>query len=249
MAFRYARFMMGSAVRRSALVFTVSEASRADILRFYPWADPEKVLVVPNAIDAELLRRPRPRGDGAGARALPDPRPLRPLRREREAAQEPGAAHPRLRPRPGAGGQRGPPPRADRGRRQPLRLAAAHGRGGGRAPGRALLRLRPPRHARRPLPDGVGLRLPLALRGLRPAPARGDGLRHAGRHLAHLLAAGGGRRRRPARRPVLRGGDRPGDRARPRRRGPATAARRARAPPRGRPSAGSARCGRSTRGT
>jgi glycosyltransferase involved in cell wall biosynthesis len=58
MAFRYARFMMGSAVRRSALVFTVSEASRADILRFYPWTDPEKVIVVPNAIDAELLRDP-----------------------------------------------------------------------------------------------------------------------------------------------------------------------------------------------
>jgi len=60
MAFRYARFMMGSAVRRSAIVFTVSEASRADILRFYPWADPGKVQVVPNAIDAELLRSPGP---------------------------------------------------------------------------------------------------------------------------------------------------------------------------------------------
>ncbi len=58
MAFRYARFIMGSAIRRSALVFTVSEASRADILRFYPWADPEKVYVVPNGIDAELLQDP-----------------------------------------------------------------------------------------------------------------------------------------------------------------------------------------------
>jgi glycosyltransferase involved in cell wall biosynthesis len=58
MAYRYARYVMGSAVRRSALVYTVSEASRADILRFYPWADPEKVVVVPNAIDAELLLDP-----------------------------------------------------------------------------------------------------------------------------------------------------------------------------------------------
>ncbi len=58
MAFRYARFVMGSAVRRSALVYTVSEASRADILRFYPATDPDKVLVVPNAIDAELLEDP-----------------------------------------------------------------------------------------------------------------------------------------------------------------------------------------------
>jgi glycosyltransferase involved in cell wall biosynthesis len=58
MAWRYARFMMGSAIRRSEVVFTVSEASRADILRFYPWADPDKVHVVPNAIDAELLESP-----------------------------------------------------------------------------------------------------------------------------------------------------------------------------------------------
>jgi glycosyltransferase involved in cell wall biosynthesis len=60
MAFRYARYMMGSAIRRSAIVFTVSEASRADILRFYPATDPAKVHVVPNAIDAELLEDPGP---------------------------------------------------------------------------------------------------------------------------------------------------------------------------------------------
>ena len=60
MAYRYARFVMGSAVRNSAIVFTVSEASRADILRFYPATDPAKVLVVPNAIDAELLEDPGP---------------------------------------------------------------------------------------------------------------------------------------------------------------------------------------------
>jgi glycosyltransferase involved in cell wall biosynthesis len=58
MAFRYARFVMGSAIRNSAIVFTVSEASRADILRFYPATDPAKVHVVPNAIDAQLLEDP-----------------------------------------------------------------------------------------------------------------------------------------------------------------------------------------------
>ena len=58
MAFRYARFVMGQAVRHAALVYTVSQASRADILRFYPWVDPEKVQVVPNAIDTELLQDP-----------------------------------------------------------------------------------------------------------------------------------------------------------------------------------------------
>ncbi len=57
-AFHYARFMMGSAVRRSRLVFTVSEASRRDILRFYPDANPERVQVVPNAIDESLLEDP-----------------------------------------------------------------------------------------------------------------------------------------------------------------------------------------------
>ncbi|MBI3932142.1 MAG: glycosyltransferase family 4 protein [Acidobacteria bacterium] len=58
MALHYARSMMGRAVRRSALVFTVSEASKRDILRFYPEADPERVLVVPNAIDDALLVDP-----------------------------------------------------------------------------------------------------------------------------------------------------------------------------------------------
>jgi len=58
LAWRYAHFMMGSAVRRSALVFTDSEASRHDILRFYPWADPERVQVVPSALDAAFLETP-----------------------------------------------------------------------------------------------------------------------------------------------------------------------------------------------
>ncbi|PYQ00934.1 MAG: glycosyltransferase family 1 protein, partial [Acidobacteria bacterium] len=57
-AWQYARFMMGSAIHRSALIFTVSEASRRDILRFYPEADPELLHVVPNAIDAAILEDP-----------------------------------------------------------------------------------------------------------------------------------------------------------------------------------------------
>jgi glycosyltransferase involved in cell wall biosynthesis len=58
MALSYARVMMGHAVRHSATVFTVSEASRSDILRFYPDADPDRVLVVPNAIDEAILEDP-----------------------------------------------------------------------------------------------------------------------------------------------------------------------------------------------
>src|SRR5262249_25238772 len=60
MHYRYARFMLGQAVRKSALVFTVSEASRGDILRFYPDADPERIQVVPNAIDPAILEAPAP---------------------------------------------------------------------------------------------------------------------------------------------------------------------------------------------
>jgi glycosyltransferase involved in cell wall biosynthesis len=58
MAWRYARFMMGHAIRRSVVVLTVSEASRADILRFYPDADPARLQVVPNAIDEAILEEP-----------------------------------------------------------------------------------------------------------------------------------------------------------------------------------------------
>ena len=49
--------------------------------------------------------------------------------------------------------------------------------------GGPLLRLRARPDARRALPPGLGLRLPLALRRLRPAAPRGHGLRHARRHL------------------------------------------------------------------
>ena len=58
MAPRYARAMMGSAIKRSDLVLTVSEASRRDILDFYPWASPDRVEVVPNAIDEAILEDP-----------------------------------------------------------------------------------------------------------------------------------------------------------------------------------------------
>jgi glycosyltransferase involved in cell wall biosynthesis len=58
LALHYARALMGHALRRSARVFTVSEASRRDILRFYPRTPPEHVVVVPNAVDAALLVEP-----------------------------------------------------------------------------------------------------------------------------------------------------------------------------------------------
>ena len=134
--------MMGDAVRRSALVFTVSEASRGRHPPLLPRDRPREGARRPERDRRGAAAGPRPGGDGARARALPAARPLRALRRQREAAQEPRAPDPRLRPGAGAGGQRGPASRPDRGRREPLRLAAPHRRGVRRAPGRALLRLR-----------------------------------------------------------------------------------------------------------
>jgi alpha-1,3-rhamnosyl/mannosyltransferase len=58
-ALQYARFMMGRAVERSALVFTDSEASRKDILHFFPSADPERLRVVTGAIEPSLLEEPK----------------------------------------------------------------------------------------------------------------------------------------------------------------------------------------------
>jgi len=58
MAWFYARYMMGKAIRRSSIVFTVSEASKRDILHFYPGTHSDRVQVVPNAIDPALLEEP-----------------------------------------------------------------------------------------------------------------------------------------------------------------------------------------------
>jgi glycosyltransferase involved in cell wall biosynthesis len=56
-AYAYARATMWSAARRSACILTVSEASRRDILHFFNVA-PEKVVVVPNAIDERFSLAP-----------------------------------------------------------------------------------------------------------------------------------------------------------------------------------------------
>jgi len=50
--------MLGNAIRRSAIVLTVSEASRQDILHFYPETSPDHIQVIPNAIDPTLLLHP-----------------------------------------------------------------------------------------------------------------------------------------------------------------------------------------------
>jgi glycosyltransferase involved in cell wall biosynthesis len=58
LAYAYARGSMWAAVRHSHRILTVSEASKRDILRFFPMP-PEKVVVVHNAIDERFSREPR----------------------------------------------------------------------------------------------------------------------------------------------------------------------------------------------
>ncbi len=55
LAHSYAKYMIGHAVRTAARVLTVSEASRDDILYFFPKTDPARLDVVPNAIDEAFL--------------------------------------------------------------------------------------------------------------------------------------------------------------------------------------------------
>jgi glycosyltransferase involved in cell wall biosynthesis len=230
LAYRYAKLMMGSAVKRSQLVFTVSEASRRDILRFYPDADPERLQVVPNAIDETLLADPgeeemervRERYQIRGRVVLyaGNIKPHKNLDRlisafgllKQHAGHEDVKLliigdeinkYPSLRRRVEAAGVR-----------QDVRFF-------GFVPSRRC----------RALSAGLRIRVPVALRRVRPAPAGGDGVRDAGRDLENVVdPRGRGRRRGPGR--SLRRGR---HRGRPRAR--AGRSRAARDPNRARPRA------------
>ena len=161
----------------------------------------------------------------AHPRAVPAARTVRALRRQRQAAQEPRAAD-RGGPSPARERLRLAQAADHRQRHLEVRRAAARHPHAQPAPLRAVPRLRARRDAARPLSPGLGVRLPVAVRGLRPAAARGDGVRRAGRHLEHVVAARSGRRRRRARRSDRLAGHRrrPGARAgrwQPARRSPA----------------------------
>ncbi|HEX7085514.1 MAG TPA: glycosyltransferase family 1 protein [Vicinamibacterales bacterium] len=56
-ALTYARTQMGSAARRAAHIITVSEASKRDILHFFP-VPPEKITVIYNGIDDRFATPP-----------------------------------------------------------------------------------------------------------------------------------------------------------------------------------------------
>ena len=57
-AYLYAKFLIGYAVRKAEVVFTVSENSKRDILRFYNIPE-DKIAVVYNAVDSRFVHRDR----------------------------------------------------------------------------------------------------------------------------------------------------------------------------------------------
>ena len=105
-------------------------------------------------------------------------------------------------------GPRSPQAGADRRRHLEVRGAPARGPPPPAPQVRPVPRLPAGGDAGGHVPAGGRVRVPVALRGLRPAAARGDGERHAGRHVERLVAARGGRRRGGARRSLRSGRDR-----------------------------------------
>src|SRR5207253_9819406 len=142
----------------------------------------------------------------------------------RGATHEAAADPPRHRPRAVPSRERGagglpPLPRAALAAQEPraaVRGYDAASRAAARADrlrragsrGRAVAGPRLARPARVAVPSRGGTRLPVALRGVRPASARGDGMWLSGRLRESRLAAGGDRRRRAALRPRVARGDR-----------------------------------------
>ena len=149
------RRVVPRAVRRAARVLAVSERTQRDLVDLYGVAPP-RIVVTPNGVD------PAFRPGEARRAALPA------LRRRDPAAQEPARR-----------ARRGPRGRAAARRRRPEKERGARARAPARR--RATRGLRRRRAARRRSTAAPPPRAPLALRGLRAAGARGDGLRDAGR--------------------------------------------------------------------
>ncbi len=193
LAYVYAKASMWGATRKADRILTVSEASKRDILRFFD-VKPEKVSVIHNAIDERFL--------GPADTMRMD------LVRQRYQLDHPFILYVgNIKPH-----------------KNIERLIDAFGRARGAGPenlklviiGDELSRYPAMRQAvhRHKLDKQVrflgfqpqetlaafyrlarAFVFPSLYEGLRPAAARGDGLRHAGRHVQRLVAAGSGRRR------------------------------------------------------
>lgn len=56
LAYFYARFIIGYAVRKAKVIFTVSENSKADLMKFFK-VNPEKIVVTYNAVDSAFVEK------------------------------------------------------------------------------------------------------------------------------------------------------------------------------------------------
>ena len=228
-ALAYARAQMGAAARRSNRILTVSEASKRDILEFFD-VPPEKVTVIYNGIDERFATPPpedkiraveeRYQLQGEFALYVGNVKPHKNVERLLDAfhlVRQSGLDHLKL-------------------------VVIGDEISKYAALRRAVHRYNLHKYVRFLgfLPDetlavvyrlAVGVRVPVAVRRVRPAAARGDGLRHAGRHVERLVAAGGDGRCGAARRPVQRRGDRRRDAPRADRRRAAIRSERAGARP------------------
>ena len=197
-----------TAYEAAAAVIAVSAAMRDDVLRAYPAVDPDRVHVVHNGIDTELLvaRRPTPTGCARWAST----------RTGRRSSSSAGS--------PGRRGCRSSCARAPSCRRTcrwcsapgapdtPEIEAEVEGLVDGLRDSRDGRRLdprdAPPRRRRRAADRRDGVRLPVDLRAARHRQPRGDGLRDRRRRHRDRRHPRG--RRRPALRPGVADGPPPG---------------------------------------
>ena len=200
LALTYARASIWSGAREANRILTVSEASKRDILRFFD-VPPEKITSSTTPSTSGSASQPAEEDDGRACASATsctpfvlyagNIKPHKNLERLIEAfhlVRRRGLDHLKLVI---IGDEISKYPAL---RRAVHRIQAAQAR--------ALPRLPAGRDAGRALPPGARVRVPVALRRLRPAAARGDGQRHAGRDLERLVAARGGGRRGGAGRSV-----------------------------------------------
>ena len=198
------RFGLRAAVRRADAILTPSRNTAEDVLSSHARRPPQAAR---RALGGGVAAGSA--GCGRGARAAEGPRAVRAVRRDARAAEEPRAPGARV---PAGRGQR----RAARaGPRGPARLAprGADARAGAGGTGRDLDdgRALAGRAGRR-VPGRRRVRLPVAVRGVRPAGRGGDGTRRADGGLLDDIGPRGGRRCRARREPPIGARDRQGDR-------------------------------------
>ena len=194
----YAKGSMWAAARKANRILTVSEASKRDILKFFN-VRPEKVVVIYNAIDERFLTPADPEQMDLVKQRFQLDHPFvlyvgnisRTRHRAADRRVRPGSRA-RLRRRPEAGDHR----RRDLPGTRRCGRSVTSTSSISTSASSAFNRWK---RSRRSI-GWRGRSCFLPCRRVRPAAARGDGLRHAGGDVERVVATGGGRGRRLARR-------------------------------------------------